>query len=509
MDERRWRAFATVLAVAMTPLVTTVNAELMTSIPTDYHVAHVSIAPQVPIPEHQRVPFGWKVAAIAPAGDPPLTLKWNAFPLDAKPTHFRIAVGLDERDEKEVEVTLAESGRRLGLIAVRFPAQFQPYQLELSSQDVTDIAREGIALRLTKGSELEIFVGGNSVPKEFLPHLACSGNSSPMEEFFRRMRSLASVQQFGWMEGCVLEGLLDLGELPDGKADRDAAEKHLSLFLRDGKLIYESPRSAPSDGRIYGIEATLPFAAIARLYPEHPILELAVDGWNKRRRPNGSVQDGSMMTSEGTYTVAYPMALIAKSRGDEAMMLDALQQCRVRSKLFDGQEFWRTMDDDGVRHDRNWSRGIAWQMLGLVRTLEVAKDRDDIADLVKDLQSLSTWVMQHQREDGLWGVIITEPNLTADTAGCAGIAAALARAARIGWLGPEANESAVRTYQALQSHLTADGFLKGASQSNKGGLHIQRSDYRVIYQMGMGLFAQLAAALEPQFDGSGRGNESP
>lgn len=482
------------VAVTSCVSINSVQAEPVPLQPARYLPAVVASAPDVPLPEKQRVPFGWKVATIPPSGRAALVLKWNAFPADAKPMHFRITVGLDERDEKEVEVTLPGSGRRLGLIAVRYPAQFQLYELELSPQDVADVVREGLALRLTKGSELEIFVGGDSLPQEFHPHLVCSGNSQPMEEFFLRMQSLASVQQFGWMEGCVLEGLLDLGELPDGKAFHAAAEGHLSLFLRKGKLIYESPHSAPSDGRIYGIEATLPFAAIARLHPEHPFLQLAVESWGTRRHSSGSIQDGSMMTSEGTYTVAYPMALIAKARGDEALMLDALRQCRLRTGLFDGKEFWRTRDDAGVRHDRNWARGIAWQLLGLVRTLEVAKDRDDIGDLIEYVQALSRWVMQHQREDGLWSVIITEPGLSADTSGCAGIAAALARAARQGWLDPDARDSALRARAALHQYLTSDGFLKGASQSNKGGLEIQRSDYRVIFQMGMGLYAQLIAA---------------
>ncbi|WP_437206165.1 hypothetical protein [Planctomicrobium sp. SH664] len=46
--------------------------------------------------------------------------------------------------------------------------------------------------------------------------------------------------------------------------------------------------------------------------------------------------------------------------------------------------------------------------------------------------------------------------------------------------------------------LTPDGFLQGASQSNKGGEDLQRSEYRVIYQMGMGLMAQLLAATAAQ-----------
>ena len=40
------------------------------------------------------------------------------------------------------------------------------------------------------------------------------------------------------------------------------------------------------------------------------------------------------------------------------------------------------------------------------------------------------------------------------------------------------------------------GFLDGAAPSNKGGLELQRSDYRGIFQMGMGLMAQLIAALK-------------
>lgn len=65
------------------------------------------------------------------------------------------------------------------------------------------------------------------------------------------------------------------------------------------------------------------------------------------------------MSSEGTFTVAYPMALIARAFGDDAMMRDALQQCRHRVTLFDGATFWHTLDEDGQQHDRNWARGNA------------------------------------------------------------------------------------------------------------------------------------------------------
>jgi unsaturated rhamnogalacturonyl hydrolase len=449
------------------------------------------------VPENQRAPFGWTTATMTGADKAPLELAWPELPADVRPTHLRIAIGLDERDEKTAEVFLPKSGRLVGTLDLRFVTQFQVYQLALSSTDVKDIRAEGVAMRLTKGTDLEVFTGGENVPAALLPHLFVPGTASPMEEYFARMNSLACVQQFGWMEGCVMDGLIDLGALPQHTAMRATAQQHLALFFKDGQFIYENHLSAPSDGRIYGIEGGLPFAALAKLEPDNPLLELPLKAWEHRRRSNGSIQDGEHMSSEGAYTIAYPLALIAKARGDEAMMQDALYQCRIRqARFFDGKEFWRTYNDDGKRGNRNWARGIAWQMVGLTRTLEVAKDRRDIADLIIHLQRMADWVIKLQRDDGLWSVFADEKQLTPDTAGSAGIAAALALGAKNGWLDENAKAAAQKTLAGLQTHLTPDGFLGGVTQSNKGGEALQRSDYRSIYQMGMGLMAQLIAALE-------------
>lgn len=48
----------------------------------------------------------------------------------------------------------------------------------------------------------------------------------------------------------------------------------------------------------------------------------------------------------------------------------------------------------------------------------------------------------------------------------------------------------------LQDYLTDDGLLTAAAQSNRAGESLQRDDYRVIYQMGMGLMGQLIAAID-------------
>ena len=59
-----------------------------------------------------------------------------------------------------------------------------------------------------------------------------------------------------------------------------------------------------------------------------------------------------------------------------------------------------------------------------------------------------------------------------------------------------AKSAAAKTLAGLQPRLTCDGFLGGIRQANKGGEGLQRGNYRVIYQMGMGLLAKHIAALE-------------
>ena len=209
-----WLSVAVFVLVGLNLSPSRLHAQVDSQLPARHLSAVVVSSPGLPIPDHQRVPFLWKVEAIAPIPHPPLVLKWDPLPGDAVPSHFRFTVGLDERDDKTVEIALAKSGRRLGSIPVRFPAQFQLYEFELSEQWSKDVINEGLMLRLSKGSELEVFMVGASLPPEFSPHLVYPGNTRPIDEFYIRLRSFASVQQFGWMEGCVLEGLLDRAIAP-------------------------------------------------------------------------------------------------------------------------------------------------------------------------------------------------------------------------------------------------------------------------------------------------------
>jgi rhamnogalacturonyl hydrolase YesR len=133
--------------------------------------------------------------------------------------------------------------------------------------------------------------------------------------------------------------------------------------------------------------------------------------------------------------------------------------------------------------------------LGLTRTIIALEGLLDVTAAREEAVRLAKWIVPYQLPSGLWSVFVDEPRLRPDTSGSAGIAAALALGAAHGWLDDDACEAAVKCLDGLKPYLTPDGFLGGASQSNKGGPELQRSDYRVIYQMGMGLMAQLIAAL--------------
>lgn len=464
------------------------------------------------IPEDgRRVPFGWSAIRLGEKetifhiGDIAPTPNEEDGSL---PIQFRLTAAVEFRHEATVEISLAKSERKLGALDLRYGEPHQLFSLTLSKEDAVTASREGVTARVVAGDPVWIF-SGNGAPMEHQPHLLVKGKLSPAGEFFRRMASPASIQPFGWMEGCVLDGLLDLAESTGNASFRRAALSHLALFT-GGKgekpgdqLILEDHFGKPSDGKFFSIESVLPLAALSRVEPSHPLLALALPYWKSRINAAGVIADWSI-TSEGSYTVSYVAAELARASGkNQAGELRefAIGQARARLCLFDGREFFRIISPDGRKGNRNWLRGIAWHLLGLARTLAALKkgaDRELPPDLVAGFTDFSGWVLRQQRPDSLWDVFSDDPSSDhdTDTSGAAGTAAALAIGARIGLLPESALAAAEKSLRALEDFLTPDGFLTHATQSNKCGESIQRSRYRVIYPMGMGLLAQLYAACE-------------
>ena len=479
--------------------------------PAEYLIGQVVDQPPLRMSDFKlREPFGWHVAGLPPAGqDGQVIIQWPADPNETRPARMRLCLMDTRESRKLIEATLAKSGALLGQFDVRCAAQFQLYEIKLSADQAKAARREGVLLRQVEGKNNVWFLtgaagdsGGPDVPDALHPHLLYDAPTDPMREYFKRMNSLASIQNFGWMEGCVLDGLRDLSQLADHAEMRRGLNAHLDLFFKpDGRLVAETSRMQPMDDRLNTIEATGPIAALAWERPDHAALDLAIKFWRSRNDDEDCVIDGGYTTTEGAYTIGYPMAVIARQRDDKQLAEWALKQVVVRQRrLFDGkmlQRVARRKKDGSIDHaEPGWCRGTAWQMIGLARTCRALGDMVDTSEARRGLADLARWVAPYQLPGGLWSVFVDKPELTPDTAGSSGIAASIAIGINQGWVDPALREVPRKTLAGAKAHLTPDGYLGGGAQSNKGGRALQVSDYRVLYPMGMGLMAQLYAALQ-------------
>ncbi|EIP98150.1 putative unsaturated glucuronyl hydrolase [Opitutaceae bacterium TAV1] len=476
----------------------------------------------LPVQPPLRAPFGWPTVGLAPPAGTSATggsvlLTWPhagntaSSPGASRGGWLRIGVSVDDREQKIVTASLARTGAMIGQFDLRYSHSIEPWQIQLNATTLAAALEQGIRLTLTHGSTpLWLFAPGLPAGAEVLaPHLLpdvpadAASPDAASAAFFRVLGSVGSVQTFGWMEGCILDALHDLRTVATGTADvlrwRAALDAHLALFFTpDGHLVYEDPRGRPCDDRIYGIEGTLPFAVLAKVAPHHPLLDTLLAWYRDHLHPDGTFRNPESYTAEGSYTIAYPLAAIAGQRRDNSLAslaINVLRQRQERLRRPDG--LWLRRHSNDSRTFRSWARGIAWYLLGLGRSLEHLRGLADTGEPETELRAAVAWTLALQREDGLWGCFADDPACPPDTSGSAGIAAAIMRAARAGFVdAAEAETAARRCWSGLLPHLTPDGLLDGTAQSNRGGEALQRAPYRVLSPMGMGLMGQLAAALD-------------
>lgn len=510
-----------------------------------------------PLPAGKRIAFGWPSASVGAAasgetlrllprrGAPESdrrAVETSAHPADgavtAPATFFalRICTACDVREEKRIEARLAVSGEPLGVFDIRYAYVTQPFELPLSAAQYAAACREGVLLRMTSGelpywlfgasiaqAETDSFSVGSaddpkspiydkhpnsaksaaigmsaeSVPMTLRPHLVAVGAGAGGEaarqrlaEFYRQLRSVASVQPFGWLEGCVLDGLYQLDTARPGEGWRETLLSHLQLFFPQGdRLVIENHLSDISDGRFYSHESTLPLAIIARIWPDHPIVDQAIAFWQTNKHG---------MTTEGCYTMGYPLAVVAGLRGRTDLAELSVRILLERKEHLAAE--WGVWQRQFLY--RNWARACAWYSLGFTRSAIALREAGlvphAVGTLEEEIRRFAQAMLDRQRPDGLWSCYLDEPETGADTSGSAGIAAALAVGARAGLLPDQAGVAAERAFAALQEHLTPDGLLGGSAQNNRGGEALQKSGYRTISQMAMGLMGQLTAALTPE-----------
>lgn len=455
----------------------------------------LTVEPSVPLPAGKRVTGDWPAFSL---GSRPVLLRPPAAP--SWPTSgawLRITTAIDDREPRFIAVAVGGGGRILGRLDLRFAHAIETFQLELPKAAVAEVQSRGVELRLEgTGAPMWFFTDGDMVPAELKPHLMfASADVDRVSEFHRRVASVGSVQAFGWMEGCLLEGLAALDRrVPRGRYAA-AREAHWKLFVptRD-KLLYEDPRSNPVEGKVYGIEGALPFADLARRDPRSPWVDRFLEFARSRRRKDGAIQDGGTLSAEGSYTIAYPLATIAAVRREPELAQLAREQLRLRNeRLWHDGAIWLRRMDNKTHTFRGWARGVAWHSLGVASSLGPLREHGDTAELEAELRRIAAWVLPLQRADGLWSCFIEDQATPPDTSGSAGIAAALAIGVRLGAIPVSALVAARRAISGVQAHLTPDGLVGGVAQSNRGGEALQRSDYRVLGQIGMGLLALLIA----------------
>ncbi len=447
------------------------------------------------LPAGKRVPFGWPATGISPDEVIRMTPEKK---LPETNLWLRVSTAQEGWDEKLLHISIPVKNIYLGAIDIRFSAVLVPYELEIPKKHVRDINQHGLELKLESKSPLWIFnvIDSKTDNSSFVPHiLASSKQRGSIDDLLKCLTSVNSIQSFAWREGCVLDGLWQLYNRKGYNKALNTINQHLSLFFDDQQnLFYETARSVPHDNKINGIESTLPYATLAHINPDHSFLKNVVSAWDEYTKPNGMVIDGKMISAEGCYTVAYPMAVIGKAWGDNRLKQKALEQLKHRFVLVaDGQMNLRSTD--GKYTYTNWARGAAWFLLGFARTISELSGEVQDQEMIGKFQEVAKMVLSMQRNDGLWGCFMDRQESKPDTSGSAGIAAALMTGINNGFLPAKYAENAKRCFEELKKQITPDGYLKGAAQDNRGGMRLQESDYRVIAQMGMGLMAQLYAEI--------------
>lgn len=474
--------------------------------------------PKPLLPDGRYIPFDWAFGEVPKQGEG-VKLTWNGVRPGlanvpnvnassnsggANPggATLRITSATDVREEITIGVKTAISGREIGTFDIRFAMYLQPFELPVPAAHLPTVLAEGVTLTMTKGTKPFWFFRNTndspSAPTAYLPHLLLYENrradASVTTPWKDRLLSLESVQTFGWMEGCVMDGLLELSA-HSPKAKR-VLQQHLDLFFGQNSLVYANLNNQKAEGIINTVESILPFAILAQTNPSHPLLQTAIQFCEAHANAGGVIADGTgmnrMVKTEECYTVSYPLAVLANmlNRPDLAQL--AIQTALARVRLLDkGKSIYQRGTEQGPPLFENWSRGVVWYLLGLVKTLAHLTDNAQTQPLKIALQTAVDNVLSYQQPNGLWLCFMHQPETGYETSGTAGIAAAMSYGVGKKLL-PETVLGAVeKARKGLRTYLTPDGYLTGTAQGNKGGDALQRNGFRVISPYTLGFLAHL------------------
>ena len=451
------------------------------------------------LPVGSYIPFDWSVGEINKniENTEGVKLSWNPSLLDKKKSvRLRITSATDVREVLVLEVKTAVSGKKIAEWDLRFAHYLQLFDLEIPTEDFKAVFAEGIILKMIKGTKpFWFFTSNNSnknAPKAFLPHLLIHNATTSKDAWEERILSLESLQTFGWMQGVVWDGLLEMSDT--SKRAKTTLTQQLDLYFKGNSLVYANLNNIKSVEKISTVESILPFAILAQTNPTHNLLKTAVEFCEKHANTEGVIADGTggnrTVKTEECYTVSYPLAVLAKTLNRPELAVLALKTLQSRVLLLEkDNSIYQRGTEQGTLYFENWARGVAWYLLGLVKTLVHLPESEGKEAVKLSLKKSVEKVLAYQQPNGLWYCFFHKSETGFETSGTAGIAAALSYGFQHKLLEKTAEIAALKAQKGLIPYLTPDGFLTGTAQVNKGGDTLQQNGFRVISPYTLGFLA--------------------
>lgn len=118
----------------------------------------------------------------------------------------------------------------------------------------------------------------------------------------------------------------------------------------------------------------------------------------------------------------------------------------------------------------HWCRGNSWFTAGAVELLEIAGSQGAVRLRIADAFATQARALVNlQDPKGLWHTILDDPDSYTETSGSAAIAYGLLKGARLGLLGPWAEEAGRKAAEAVLAQIGPDGVVSGVSYGTAVG----------------------------------------
>jgi unsaturated rhamnogalacturonyl hydrolase len=304
------------------------------------------------------------------------------------------------------------------------------------------------------------------------------------------------VQTFGWQQGIVWDGLFEMSK--NSAQAKTVLQQQIDLYFGNEKLVYAKYNNVKEVDAINGVESILPFAILAQTNPKHLMLKKAVEFCETHANSKGIIADGTgnnrLLKTEECYTVSYPLAVLARTFNRPDLTDLAIKTLQSRIDLLEKENrIYQRGTENGELFFENWSRGVAWYLLGLAKTLRHLPESKERELIKKSFQNSVEKVVKYQQSNGLWYNFFHQPETGFETSGTAGIAAALNYGIKHNLLNNSYKKVVKNAEKGLIPYFTPDGYLTGTAQVNKAeaGSQLQQNGFRIISPYTLGLLAHL------------------